>query len=310
MQRAWLWLVPLLGLAEWAAHAGFAGRAPDLAEWQAVAPQVQSWRAADELIVVSPAWAEPNARLALGDALMPVAHVARPELQRYATVLEVSLLGQTAPALEQGYQLVEERSVGRFELRRWQSTSPVQVHFDFVQAVGPEGLSVLQGEQGQACRWSTRAPVSNGALFGHPTFPHERFRCAGGDWAFVGVTVIDDEQYRPRRCVWAHPSGGGLRLKYAEVPLGTQLRGYGGLPYFTSRDGKGTPVRLEAFVDGDPIGSYEHRDGEGWTRFEFDTRPWQGQRHAVEFRISSQKLARREFCFYADTRSPASGDGA
>ena len=309
----WLWwLVPTLGVVEFLAQLGVSGRAPDEGEWAELAQEVSRVRQSGELVMVSPAWAEPNARHAFGDSIMPLADVARPDLERYARVLEVALLGQHQPALSE-YRLIDQQRFGRFELLHWENPTPVSVVYDFVSHVEPGQLQVWQqsredGTAGIPCDWTTRAKVTNGALFGHPTFPRERFRCEGGEWAFVGVTVIDDEHYQPRRCIWAHPSRDGLHLNYAHASLGDALVGYAGLPYFTSRDGRGTPVRLEVFVDGAVLGEYSHHDGEGWTRFAFDTTGFDEGEHEVEFRVSSARLARREFCFYAEARSPLSGD--
>jgi hypothetical protein len=97
-----LWLlIPALGLAELGAHAYFSRRAPTVEEWKALEPAVAELRKSDELVVVAPRWAEPLARQALGDRLMPLAQVARPDVAPFARAIEISAMGKRAPELEE-----------------------------------------------------------------------------------------------------------------------------------------------------------------------------------------------------------------
>ena len=119
----------------------------------------------------------------------------------------------------------------------------------------------------------------------------------------VGSTVIEDQYYKPRRCIWAHPAEGRTTvIRFDGVTLGRSLTGYGALPYFLERESKGTPVELEVLVEGKSVGEFRHKDGEGWRGFEFDTSSFAGQSHSVEFRVSSKKARAREFCFQAAVR--------
>jgi hypothetical protein len=119
----------------------------------------------------------------------------------------------------------------------------------------------------------------------------------------VGQTVIEDENYLPRRCIWAQPAEGQKTvIRFEAVVLGKSITGYGALPYFLERESKGTPVELEVRVDAEQVGRFKHQDGEGWKRFEFDTSAYAGQTHDVEFRVSSKKSRAREFCFQAAVR--------
>jgi hypothetical protein len=307
MRAAWLALtVPALGLLELAAHFAFARRAPTLDEWRGVRGSVAELRGSQGLVVVAPHWAEPLARHAFGDELMPLDEVARPDESGFARAVEVSLLGRSAPELA-GWRSVEERRAGRFRLRVLENPSPVRVLFDFVEHVAPPHLSAFHareaGGERQPCAWNPRARVSNGGLGGNPTFPARRFECPGGEYFFVGVTVIDDQhEYRPRRCIWAHPpEHGSLLLRFAAVPLGAVVRGHAGLPWLIHRDGSGTPVELRVRVGGREIGRVLHHDVEGWKRFELPTGA-AGRREDVELEVSSERAAHRHFCFQADTR--------
>lgn len=258
------------------------------------------------LVLAAPTWAEPNARFALGAELMPLAHVARADSERFSRALEVSILGARHPDLAR-WRLESERAEGDFMLRIWSNPDPVTVLYDFLQHVEPPHLavSVVRRNGGvDSCPFSTKHRVSNGDLGGHPTFPSERYACPGGsDWSFVGRTVIDDHDYRPRRCIWAHPiQGSVLTLRFDSVPIGSKLHGYSGLPYLFERERRGPPVELAIAIGGQDIGTARHVDGEGWKAFEFDTMSLRGQRLPVEFRVRSKREAWRQFCFQADIR--------
>lgn len=297
--------MPALGLTELGLQLYFSGRAPEPADWVELRPVVERMAADHPLIVVAPAWAEPNARYALGDELMPLAHVARPDESGFAEALELGSVGASSPALEGWTPGAEERH-GAFRLRRYQNPRFEPVLFDFVAQIeaGAARVSTASAQGPKACPFTTSARVSNGDLHGHPTYPARRHACpGGGDWFFVGATVIEDQAYRPRRCAWAHPSdAGALTLRFEDVPLGKSIRGHGGLSYWFERESRGAPIHLRASVDGEPIGDYRHEDGEGWKAFEFSTEARAGQRAAVEFAISSRRAWRREFCFEASVR--------
>ena len=73
---AWL-LVPAVGLVELGAHAYFSSRPPSPDEWKTGKATLAGLRKHGELVVIAPEWAEPNARFAFGDELMPLRDVAR-----------------------------------------------------------------------------------------------------------------------------------------------------------------------------------------------------------------------------------------
>lgn len=289
---------------ELASHLHFARVAPGLDEWQALKPNVEELAAEGTLILVSPEWAEPNARFALGDRLMPLEHVARADSSGFERAVEISILGESASELS-GWRSTQEQRAGRFVLRTWTNPRVERVLYDFVAQLKPPDASagVLKAEGLQPCPFTT-AKVTNGDLHGHPTYPRRRFNCpGGGEWSFVGVTVIEDQEYRPRRCIWAHPvKRGVLAVRFDAVPLGDKIRGYGGLPYFFERESKGAPVELSVHVAGEEVGSWRHEDGEGWKPFELSTARFKGQHLPVEFRVEAKKVTRREFCFQADVR--------
>jgi hypothetical protein len=300
--KALLWMVvPVLGLAELGAHYFFSTRAPGLEAWRDLAPHVERLHEPGDLVVVAPDWAEPNARHALGDALMPFEHVARADVTPFRRALEVGLRGARA-AETAAWRVQTEERVGPFRLRVLENPAPEAVVFDFTGAVADADVRVLTGDREEACLWRTHARRSAGGLHGHPAFPAERHVCPGAEHHFVGVTAVEDEQWRGRRCLWAHAvDGKALAIRFADVPLGARIRGYGTLPWWLERELKGETVGLEVLVGGAPIGRYEHRDGSPWEPFSFETGR-AGQRGDVEFRITSPRARDRQFCFVADTR--------
>lgn len=308
MSRArllWL-LLPGAALVEFAGFVRDARSAPRIEEWQALRADVAKLKIPTDLVLVAPAWADPIARYAFGDELMPIADLARADTSSYPRVVEVTTLGESAPEVE-GWSIREAHRVGRFEIRVRDNPKPVKVLFSFLEQAHPPLLEVGYGtglsDEGVGCVYTRRASPSAGGLHGHLAYPRERYACGGGEEFFVGVTILDDQAYRPRRCLWADPRPGErLRLSFKGVPIGRKIWGYAGLSYFIFRDGGRRPVTLSARVAGEAVGSYEHRDEWGWHGFQFDTERFAGRTADVEFSVESDDPRGREFCFYADSR--------
>jgi hypothetical protein len=297
----WL-LVPALGLTELLAHFYFSSRPPNLEEWRGAKPALAALRKHEELVVVAPDWAGPNARYAFGDALMPLADVARADESAYARAIEVSIIGADAPELS-GWRVVEERRSGKFRLRVVENPAPAKVSYDFVDHVADAVVRDIspQGHE-EACHWNPQARRDAGGLHGDPAFPSARHECPGGEWHFVGATVVEDEKWRGRRCLWSEPSGNLLSIRFHDVPVGNVVRGYATLPWWIERELRGAPVQMEILVGGDVALEYVHKDGDGWKPFTAKTGTHAGSRTDVEFRIWSHRPRDRQFCFQADTR--------
>jgi hypothetical protein len=296
--------IPLLGLAELGAHFWFATRPPAFDEWSTVVAAVRETRQEGDIVVVAPGWADPAARRALGDDLMPLRDVARPDVTRYEHAVELSILGEHAPELS-GWREEGRRREGKFLLRRLANPSPVQVRYDFVDHARPPFADVRGTDPATTCPWTTQGRVGAAGPFGHPIWPAERFQCPGGnDFFNVGVTVIGDEEFHPRRCLWSHPfAKGEIVTRFHHVPLGRIVRGHGGLYWHTERELRGAPVTLTVRVDGDTVGSAVHKDGDGWALFQFDLGAHAGATDAeVEIAVSSPRNFERHFCWEADTR--------
>jgi hypothetical protein len=302
--RYWFVLVPLLAVGELGAHLYFARRPPDLQEWRDVAPAVSSLRRDEDLVIVAPAWAEPVARMAVGDGLMPLRDVARPDESRYAAALEISLLGQRS-GLTRNWSLLEERAAGKFTLRRLKNPEHQPIAYDFVEHVnGADASARVHNQADQPCEWRESAPLYAGGLGGAPTFPAQRFVCPTAPMhVFVGVTVIEDQHYMPRRCIMMHaPSGGYLETTFRDVPLRSELRGHSGMRWIVERELTGAPILLEVWIDGERVGQDVHVDGEGWKPWRMPLGAHAGQTKSVSFRVSSSKESQRQMCWEADTR--------
>jgi len=302
VRKAFVWLLlPGLGLAELAAHVWLAARAPRESEWRELARAVLAEKRPGEPVVVAPAWADPFAREAFGDRAFPLDELARSDDATFTRLLEVSALGaRYEPA--RSWRVVSEAQHGRFTLRVLENPAPLRVRYRFSEHVNPRELSVelVAGTQVVPCEYNEHAPVAAGGLHGEVAFPRERFVCGGmpASASFVGVTVIDDQNYEPRRCIWAAPPAGfTLRLVFSGVPLGSALRGFAGLSYFLFRDSDAAPVTLEAASDGVPLGGYVHRDAWGFHPFRIATAANAGRTARVELALHAGETPQRDFCF-------------
>jgi len=298
--------LPLVAALELVGEARIALSPPDDAAWSAVAGEVRSLARGGALVVTSPRWAEPHLRQRLGDDVMPLAHLARGDVDRFERAVEVGLDGRSSDELA-GYRVVDERRVGPFVVRRLDNPRPDPVRFDLVEALRPPHATVAGTDPEARCFWSVRSPVVSGGLGGHPTLPRQRFDCPGPVWMDVGVTVIADERFRPRRCIWAHPFGRGDKiLRWDEVPLAGARRvvGHHGMYWVVERDRLGADVEIEVRVDGVSIGTTVHHDGDGWAPFTFDLPPRAeaSPTGTIEIAIRTADAERRHLCLEATVR--------
>ncbi len=263
-------LVPIVGLAEFGAQFFFSRGAPTHDQWTEVRALVASWYEAGDLVVIAPHWAEPMARWSFGDSLMPLRDVARPDATRYAKALEVSIVGSRSPHLDPNSA----------DVRLERGTTP------------------------SVCSFTTSAPVEGGGLGGPPIFPASRFTCPGEpSHVFVGVTIIDDEKFLARRCIWSHPPGanGAIVTRFRGVPLGAKLHGHAGMGWLIERDRAVPPFAIRILVAGVEVGNVVHEPGDGWKSFELPLGAASGSQGDVEFHVSSAG-AGTHVCFEVDSR--------
>lgn len=293
----------VVGLAELFLHVYHKKKSPNPEDWAQLVEPVRQEKQDGDVVVVAPAWAEPWARKTLGDGVFPMRDVARSDMSRYASALEIGVLGQTSPE-SAGFREVSQRKVGPFVLRRLENPVHSPVTIDFVDRIAIGQADVQTTDPEARCLFNKTARVIAGGLGGHPTFPVARFECPGSEFFNVSETVIADQDFRPRRCIWAHPQAKGeVVIRFTDVRLGSVIRGHGGLYWIIERDKPGAPVFVNVRVNHEDLGRYEHKDGDGWSAFEM---PLGAQANAtnavVEFRISTPNYMHRHFCFEAHSQ--------
>lgn len=297
--------IPALGLVELGLHLAFARSAPTEADWAAARPRVEALHGEAGAAVVAPWWAEPHARKAFGEQVLPLRDVARADESRYPRLLEISAWGQRLPELS-GWRLVREEKLGHsLTARLLENPAPAAVRFDLTDAVevGRAEVAYRFADHAVACSLREGEPVAAPGLFGHPAMPSRRYRCGPQPWQSVGVTVQDDQRHRARRCVWSHPpEGGAVALRFARVELARVLRGHVGIHWTLEREGRGAPVFVDAFVDGEMVGQARHDDGQGWALFELPLGRHADATADLELRIHSPHADGRHVCWEADVR--------
>lgn len=302
----YLWLaIPLFGLVELAASVYFSNRFPEVDEWRALAAEVRTLKRDADLVVIAPEWAEPLARSALTDALMPIVDVARPDEAGYPRAIEVSALGNEN-ALVAAWPVTEQRRFGKFTLRVRPNPGFRPPRYVLTDHALPPDLSVSQrGSDGErsACHYATRPPSSASGLLARPAFPRQRFACGLAEGNFVGTTIIEDQHDRARRCLWANPAAGEtLILAFDNVPLGDKLYGYIGFPHFRFRDHGWPKVAISFAINDAKVGTHEHLPESGWQPFQLSTAQFQNSTGKVQLEIHGADSRELELCFYAATR--------
>jgi hypothetical protein len=296
--------LPLVSLAELWAHRHFRSVAPTSEDWQRLEPEVIQLYRPNDLVTVTPHWADPLLRQLLGDRLMPIEVLARADDETLERVIVVSF-GAAKDEQFAHWRERDHRASGPFQISLRENPQLETARMRLLDRVHPGMLQVFEGSAGDphACSYTTIGRVSTGGLGGDPTLPANRFACPSGEPHLVAITTIDDQAFLPRRCIWAHPSAlGPLTLVFRDVWLGQKLVGHAGLPWLLSRDGAGTPIRLSARFEGTPVGNVVIEDTQGWTRFEWSTLTHRDQRGDLELVVSSEQAQNRRFCFTLESR--------
>jgi hypothetical protein len=297
--RKWAFaVVPAIGLVELAAHAVQTHSVASDGDWNAARDYVASQAKPEDLVAFAPRWVDPVGREHFGPRLATVEREARPDETRFPRALEVSIRGAHLPAFD-GWRRSAQQHFGSVTVTTWENPAPAQVLDDLVSQADPQHLRVSRGES--ECSFVHGGPVSGGLGYG-PATPGDHFACPGGSPS-VGASVVADLDYVPHRCILAPPTGNAtLRLHFSDVRFGHILHGHHAIYVEAERDRKGAPVTI-TFKSGDStLGSFVHRDGDGWKPFEVDTSALAGQKGELLAEIASPGGERRLYCFEADTR--------
>jgi hypothetical protein len=293
-----------LALGETSAHYVFKYRAPSEAQWQTLKARLAPLHHSGDLVVIAPAWGEPLARQALGDTFMPLSVVARADDDDFARAIEIEFLSQHRSDLSAWPELRRE-SVGPFTLRVRRNPHYVAAHYQFTDHVDDSDLtvSVSRGGVEGICPFIQTAAQRSGGFGGEPMAPTSRHNCPGGTFHWVGVTLIEDEQYRPRRCIWSPPDDtGNIKLTFHHVPLGRELVGHAGTPWLRARDDIRQFMTISVTAAQHALGSLRLLDKDGWTRFSWDTQVLQDTSAEVQVAISSTALRAQWVCFTLESR--------
>jgi hypothetical protein len=290
-------LIPVLGLAELGLHQYFAQRAPEFDDYAALAPELLKLKQPGVPVVVAPEWAEPLLRQAAASAF-PIAELTRPDDSAFETLLEVSLLGAQAPQLS-GFPIVRTQRVGKFQLNWHRNPHPEAVRFDFVSAVdlGEVEVFLELGGERRPCPLALHARAATGGLHGHVAYPRSRFECQGG--RSVAVTLIEDQRYRPHRCVLTQlPNSGSIVLRFTAVPATRRIVGFSGFSYFLERDSEAPQAELRVSESGQPLGVERTAGARGWSRFELPRSSAPGPLEVSVSRLDGGG----DFCFAMEAR--------
>lgn len=117
----------------------------------------------------------------------------------------------------------------------------------------------------------------------------------------MGVTVIEDQSYRPRRCVLVDPvARGQIVLRFNAVPLTKRLVGFAGFSYFLHRDVAGKQVQLSVREGERELGQHGAEPAAGWARFELARSDVAGA--AIEIQVERLSPEPGDFCFALEAR--------
>ena len=275
-------------------------------DWEAAAARVRELAGPEDGIVVAPDWATPVAYAALGDE-MTTRRAAPADLASFERVFEISARGFRHRDLR-GRREEETERIGRLTLRRY-DLGPSPVVYDLVDHVRHAEVSLVplgsDGERGEAqsCPFTEGRP-GRGGLGAGPLMPAARHACVRArPWVYVGETVLEDLDLRPRRCVWQHPEAGAeVVAAFDDVPLDTRLVLHAGLYYEHERMREHGPFVLRVRAEGREVGLMTHRDGDGWKRIEASLPGAEGERGRVEIAVHADNPHLRSVCWAADLR--------
>jgi hypothetical protein len=291
-----------LALAEIFAHVITRARAPEKAAWARAAAYVRARYEPGDAIVAAPSWADPLVREALGDVI-DLAQAGRSDLAGFDRLWALSIRGRLpegAPEREPD----DDRLFDGVRVMRW-DLGPSSVRYDFVDHVREAEVALGEGSGAAPCRWA-RAGARGGGLGAGAFWPEERFACGfGRGFLWVGETVTEDLDLKPRRCIHQQPEGSvPLRVTFRDVPSTQRLVLYAGLYYEDERSLERGPFTLRVRRDGVEVGRMEHRDGEGWKRLElaFPPSPSHARAASFTFETTSPAPDRRSVCWAATMR--------
>ena len=296
-------LVPALALFELAAHVTQVRGIIGEDSWARAREETRVMAKPDDLIVFAPRWTDPIGRNVFGGTVATLEREAWADVGRFPGAIEVSIRGEHAPELSE-WKSVATKRVDGITLTTLENPSYRPTITDLVNLVhAPEAEVSVHGAENtepRPCSWGRSGPQSGNLGFG-PAIPAEKFTCPG---ALVGLSVVADLDYRPRRCIYAPPPAGGqaLRIVFHGVTFGETLHGHHGLYVEAERGLAGAAVQLGFSVGESLIAKVSHADGDGWKSFDLPTSEFAGKTADLTVEVTSANANRRMYCFEAITR--------
>ncbi|CAN5468001.1 hypothetical protein BH09MYX1_BH09MYX1_36090 [soil metagenome] len=295
-------LVPLVGLAELALHIKQTHSVAAPEDWAAAKADVEKNAKPDDLVTFAPKWVDPIGRETFGSALATEAREAYPDVSRFPRAFEVSIRGAHAPDLD-GWTNVGEARFGAVTVTTWENPHPITLVDDLLRHIDTPDLHVMlvDGATERECAL-VHGAAQSGALGAGPATPGTHYGCPNG--TNVGITILADLDYNPRRCILAPPPGGQsfIRFRFDNLKLGKAIHGHHAISVHQERNLTGAPVTLAFRVGDRDLGKLVHRDGDGWKPFELDTSDLAGTTAALTVDVSAANGDSRLYCFEADAR--------
>ncbi len=300
--------MPALGLLELVAHVAQTRSVRTDEDWAAARDAAKGMVRPDDLVVFAPKWVDPVGREKFGDVIASFEREAYGDVSRFPRAIEVSIRGQREHDLVT-WNKTGEQKVRGITLTTYANPDYKKTLDDLVTHLDPAHASVallrsVKDDDGAVeetpCTWSTGAAQTGGLGFG-PAVPGNRFQCQS---SYVGVSLIADLDYVPRRVIYVPPTGYGMttRITFRGVALGKTLHGHHGLYAEAERNKDGPVVNLKFFIGKELVGKVSHADGQGWKGFELDTSSFDGKTEDLVAEVSAESGNRRMYGFEAITR--------
>jgi hypothetical protein len=293
--------IPAIAVLELGAHCVQISRRIPEEDWRGARDAVKAGALPGDLVVFAPFWVDPLGREHFKDELATVDREARPDDTRFPRAFEVSIRGAHLAELD-GWSEESRQRFGAITVTAWKNPSPVKVIDDLVAHATPDRarVTLADGANEAECSWA-RGNAQSGAIGFGPGMPSEHFVCPRG--GFVAVSVLQATDYRPHKCIYVPPVGGGtaIRIRFADVELGHSLHGHHAINWDQARFNS-PPVTLTWKLEGKTIGRFVDGDADGWKSFEIDTSDLAGQRGELVAEVTAPTSSHRQYCFEADTR--------
>lgn len=298
-----VWLVALsIALVELTGTFLARARTAREADWRAAAAYVRQHFGERDVLTSAPAFTDPTLRWVAGD-LLSTEQVGRSDLAGFDRLWALSVDGGHPEEAPRRRPELEQR-FGRVRVLRW-SLLPDQPPSERVVDLSGQlaRARVSLGDPERACLYRN-VSMHGGGLGAGPMAPNARFVCdSRRPWLWVGETIVEDLELKPRRCVWQHPAGDEpVRVRLAPERLGERIVFYGGLYYEDEREKRGGEIVARISIDDQPVAEMRHHDGDGWAKLEIDTRDFLGKTASIGVETTAHDPHRRSFCWAASIR--------